>query len=178
LKKYIQDYGILFLVSGAIVFLDQMTKTIVRANLGNYEIYRPDLWLTQYVRFIHIHNTGAAFGLFQRFGGLFTILSFIVGGFILYYFPRIPRTDWVLRLALCLQFAGAVGNLLDRLNYGYVSDFISILNFPVFNLADLSISIGVALLIIVMWVRDRDKKKTGEQAEVTAAALPEDVKGE
>jgi len=177
LKKYLYDYAVLFFFSGLIVFLDQLTKNIVRANLGNYEIYRPDLWLTQYVRIFHIHNTGAAFGLFQRFGGVFTFLSFVVGIFILYYFPQIPRTDRVLRLALCLQFAGAVGNLLDRLNHGYVTDFISILNLPVFNLADLSISCGVALLVITMWVRDR-KKKTENPVEAAAAVLPEDAQGE
>lgn len=177
LKRYLQDYAVLFFFSGLIVLLDQLTKNLVRANLGNYEIYRPDLWLTQYVRIFHIHNTGAAFGLFQRFGGIFTFLSFVVGIFILYYFPQIPRTDRVLRLALILQFAGAMGNLLDRLNHGYVTDFISILGLPVFNLADLSISCGVALLVIVMWVRDR-KKKTENLAETTSAILPEDLHGE
>lgn len=177
MKRYLQDYAILFFFSGLIVLLDQVTKNIVRANLGNYEIYRPDLWLTQYVRIFHIHNTGAAFGLFQRFGGIFTFLSFVVGIFILFYFPQIPRTDRVLRLALILQFAGAMGNLLDRLNHGYVTDFISILGLPVFNLADLSITCGVALLVIVMWVRDR-KKKDEKPAETAAAALPEDLHGE
>lgn len=177
MKRYLQDYATLFFFSGLIVLLDQVTKDIVRANLGNYEIYRPDLWLTQYVRIFHIHNTGAAFGLFQRFGGVFTFLSFVVGIFILYYFPQIPRTDRILRLALILQFAGAVGNLLDRLNHGYVTDFISILNLPVFNLADLSISCGVALLVITMWWRDR-KKKEEHPAETAAPVLPEDLPGE
>jgi lipoprotein signal peptidase len=116
LKKYLYDYAVLFSFSGLIVLLDQLTKNIVRANLGNYEIYRPDLWLTQYVRIFHIHNTGAAFGLFQRFGGVFTFLSFVVGIFILYYFPQIP--DDRVSAWLCVCNCGAVGNLLDRINHG------------------------------------------------------------
>lgn len=177
MKKYLQDYIVLFFFSGLIILLDQVTKNLVRANLSNYGIYRPDLWLTQYARIIHIHNTGAAFGLFQRFGGVFTILSFVVGIFILYFFPQIPRSDRVLRLALILQFGGAVGNLLDRLNHGYVTDFISILNLPVFNLADLSITIGVSLLVVVLWLRERNQKKD-HTAESAAAAISEDIHSE
>jgi signal peptidase II len=180
LKKYIRDYAFLFLFAGVVILLDQWTKSLVRANLAENEIYRYDLWITQYARIINIHNTGAAFGLFQRFGGVFTILSFIVSGVILYYFPQVPRSDWILRVALSLQLSGAVGNLIDRLHQGYVTDFISIGNFPVFNVADASISTGVAVLVVVMWLRDRHKPPEADEtaAPEVGKTLPEDPRGE
>jgi signal peptidase II len=103
---------------------------------------------------------------------------------ILYFFPRVPRQDWVLRLALCLQFGGALGNLIDRLHQGYVTDFVSFMNFAVFNVADACISIGVAILILDIWFKEK-KKDTGaavKQAEASSETssnpTTEDVSGE
>src|SRR5262245_22789019 len=100
-------------------------------------------WLAPYARFVNWHNSGAAFGLFQGGGGIFGILAIIVSIAILIYYPVISRTDKFMRLALALQLAGALGNFVDRLTVGAVTDFISIWTFPVFNLADLSITLGV-----------------------------------
>lgn len=157
--RYVIDYLTLFLFSGSIVAADQLSKEWVRDNLGWAEIYRPDLWITQYVRIIHWRNTGSALGLFQNFGFLFTILSFIVGLAILFYFPRVSWKEWPLRLAMGLQLGGAIGNLIDRLMRGHVTDFISIGNFPVFNIADASISSGVVILLVWIWLRERRQKE-------------------
>ena len=107
-------------------------------------------------RIVHWKNTGAAFGIFQGFGNVFTILAIIVSIAILYYFPQVPRRDWTLRLAMGLQLGGAIGNLIDRLLFGSVTDFISLGNFAVFNVADASISIGVAILVLGMLVKERE----------------------
>jgi signal peptidase II len=98
-------------------------------------------------------------------------LAIVVSCVIIYYFPRVPREDWLLRLALALQLGGAVGNLVDRITEGYVTDFISVGMFPVFNIADASISIGVALLILAMWLKEREQKShntppSSEHAEI------------
>jgi signal peptidase II len=80
----------------------------------------------------------------------------VVIGLIIYYYPQVEDEDWFLRLALALQMGGAAGNLVSRLTMeGKVTDFISVGSFPVFNLADASISIGVAVLLIGMWVKER-----------------------
>ena len=158
MKKYIQDYAMLFTIAGILVFLDQWTKTLVRTYVPVGTVYRPDLWISQYARILNWKNTGAAFGLFQNMSDVFTVLSFIVSGVILYYFPQVPRREWYLRLAMCLQLGGAVGNLIDRLARGHVTDFISVGNFPVFNVADSCISVGVAVLVIGMWWQDRKRK--------------------
>ncbi len=163
--KFLFDYLTLFLFSGSIVALDQLSKEWVRDNLGWAEIYRPDLWITQYVRIIHWRNTGSALGLFQDFGFVFTALSFVVGLAILVYFPRVSWKEWPLRLAMGLQLGGAIGNLIDRLMRGHVTDFISIGNFPVFNIADASISSGVVILLVWVWLHERRQKEQEQSAE-------------
>jgi signal peptidase II len=187
LKKYLQDYFLLFLIAGLIVVLDQLTKSWVRTHLAITEIYLPDLWLTKYARILFWRNTGAAFGIFQNFGGVISVLSFIVSGVILYYFPQIPRKDWIIRVAMGLLLGGAIGNLIDRLTIGYVTDFISLGNFPVFNIADASISTGVAVLFIGMWVQERRKKAEDEQADTEetdpsqsseTTGVPEEMRGD
>ena len=187
LKRKIADYAFLFLIAGIVVLLDQWTKSMVRANLNFGEIWPQGHWITPYARLVHIQNTGAAFGIFQNFGGVFTVLSVIVSIVIIYYFPRLPREDWLLRLALSLQLGGAVGNLIDRLNQGYVTDFVSLGEFAIFNVADACISIGVALLILDLWLRERksadqkDKPGDSQQSatkEAAAQSLSEELKGE
>ena len=173
MKKYLADYAFLFTLSGLIILLDQWSKYMIRTHLTMGEVFMPGFWLSQYARLVYWKNTGAAFGMFQRFGDVFMILSFVVGAAILYYFPRVPRQEWLLRLAMILQFAGAVGNLIDRLTRGYVTDFISVGNFAVFNVADASISTGVAVLVLDLWLKDRQEKaqKVKKLAESDLAAL-------
>jgi signal peptidase II len=162
LVKIFNTYKPLLLLGGVIILLDQITKTIVRMNLNLSEVWTPAPWLEPYFRIVHWRNTGAAFGLGQDFGLVFTILAIIVSGVIVYYFPRIPKEERALRLALCLQFGGAVGNLIDRLTLGFVLDFISLfafLNMPVFNIADLSITVGVIVLVLAVWQKERQQEK-------------------
>ena len=155
------DYLYLISLAGLIIAADQWTKALVRAGLEFQQTWVPWPWLSPYARIIHMHNTGAAFGLFKDFSLVFTFLAVLVAAAILYYFPQVPRSDWTLRLAMGLQLGGALGNLADRLvRDGQVTDFISILNFPVFNIADASISTGVVILAIGMWLNER--KQRGE----------------
>jgi len=75
-----------------------------------------------------------------------------------------------MRFALSLQLAGALGNFIDRVQFGQVTDFISVGNFAIFNVADSSITVGVVLLIIAVWIQDRnERKKTPEENSPEAA---------
>ena len=112
-------------------------------------------WLAPYARFVNWHNTGAAFGIFQGMNEVFIGLAFVIIALILVYFPQIPEDDFYFRLALSLQMAGAAGNLIDRLYRGYVTDFISVGRFPVFNVADSCITMGVVVLLVGMWIEER-----------------------
>ena len=172
MKRYLKDYAFLFSIAGVILLLDQFTKYLVRSNLAFSEIWAPWDWLLPYARIVHWNNTGAAFGIFQQFGVIFTILPIIVAGAIIYFFPKVPSSDWLIRLALALQLGGAMGNLTDRLMRGTVTDFLSVGNFAVFNVADASIFIGVLLLIYAMWQKERQERdaQTDEIEEPEASS--------
>jgi signal peptidase II len=177
LKRYLQDYALLFIVAGLVVALDQWTKSLVMTAIPYGEFWSPWPWLAPYARFVHWNNTGAAFGLLQGFNIPFAILAVLVSIAIIYYFPRVSRADWWLRLALILQMGGALGNLVDRIVRGQVTDFISVGNFAVFNVADSSISVGVAILLVGMLIKDYQERKqkaglTKEESNPDAGASP------
>jgi signal peptidase II len=152
-----RDYGILFALAAPVVGLDQWTKWLIRSNLPFQSTWLPSglSWLSPYARIVYWNNSGAAFGSFQNGNSVFTLLAIVVIGAILYYFPKVDAKDWTLRLAMGLQLGGAAGNLIDRLRMSRVTDFISIGSFPVFNLADSAISVGVAVLLFGVWMRER-----------------------
>jgi signal peptidase II len=165
LNRYLKDYLMLFGMAGVVVALDQWTKWLVRQNLPFQGTWLPEWlnWLSPYARIVHWYNSGAAFGMFQNGNMVFTILAFIVIAAILYYYPQVEASDWTLRLAMGLQLAGAAGNLLDRLIMGKVTDFISVGTFPVFNVADSSISVGVVILLLDVWIKERNEKKQKDE---------------
>ncbi len=162
MARYLRDYLILLGLASAVVVLDQWTKWLVRTNLPYQGTWLPNWlsWLSPYARIVHWYNSGAAFGSFQNGNSVFTALAIIVIAAILYYYPRVEVSDWTLRLAMGLQMGGAAGNLVDRLLMQKVTDFISVGNFPVFNVADSSISIGVVVLLLGVWFKERAEKKT------------------
>jgi len=169
LKKIIREYWLLFSVAGLIVVVDQVTKAIVRANIPFGGRWMPLDWLAPYFRFVHWENTGAAFGMFQSGGLIFGILAVIVSIFIVIYYPQIPKEEKLMRVAMAMQLGGAIGNLIDRIVFGPVTDFISVGSFPVFNIADSSITVGVGLLILALWLHDQREKKEQQTLRETAA---------
>ena len=173
MKRVLRDYLILIGMASVIVALDQWTKWLVRTNLPFLGTWVPTgwEWLSPYARIVHWYNSGAALGMFQQGSGVFTVLAFVVAAAILYYFPRVEASDWPLRLAMGMQLGGALGNLMDRLILGgKVTDFISISTFPVFNLADASISVGVVVLILGVWWKERSDKKIIVSTPISADA--------
>ena len=163
------------MIAVLIVGLDQWTKWLVRGNIPAGGTWLPDslAWLSPYARIVHWYNTGAAFGMFQGGSMVFTVLAFIVIGAILYYYPQVERSDWPLRLAMSMQLGGAIGNLIDRLRIGHVTDFISVGTFPVFNVADASITVGCAVLLVGVWLNERAQKKKAADMEVTTGKVEE-----
>ena len=184
MKKFLSNYSLLIFLTGVIILLDQGTKTWVRTNLAYQEMWSPWPWLMPYARLVHWSNTGAAFGMFQNMSMVFTILAVIVSVAILFYYPQIAKEDWPLRVALSMQLGGAIGNLIDRLTIGSVIDFISVGNFPVFNIADASLSVGVAILILGMWIKEKQEARSrnsqsgndggspSSQSEAPSTSLP------
>ena len=134
-----------FLVAAAVVILDQITKVIVRASLDRGEAWPDRDWL---LNIVNVSNSGAAFGILQGQTAFLIVTSLVgVAAIVLYYlYP--PLEHGLLRVALALQLGGAAGNLIDRIRFGEVTDFINFDVWPAFNVADASISIGV---VTILW---------------------------
>jgi len=174
-KKLIRKYWQIIVIALVIVLLDQWTKGLVRANIPFGGTWLPEslVWLHPYARIVHWSNTGAAFGLFKEGSMVFTVLAFIVIGLILYYYPQVEKVDWPLRIAMSMQLGGAIGNLVDRLTIGHVTDFISVGTFAVFNVADASISVGAAILFVGIWIMEKNEKMNKESEESTTVTANE-----
>lgn len=156
LQNILKRYPFLLVVAGAIVILDQVSKAYIRMAFSGPEglvQWAPWDWLLPYFRIIYVTNTGVAFGMFQGMWMIFAVLAAFVSIAIIYYFYHVPENDWVLRLSMSMMLAGALGNLIDRLTQqGRVTDFISVGNFPVFNVADSSITVGAVILAFDMLI--------------------------
>lgn len=132
-----------------IIVGDQMTKIIVNHTLslgGSYTI------IDNFFYFTYAHNTGAAWGMLAGKINLFLIVSIVASIGIIYYFVKSEPYQKLTRFGLVLVFGGLIGNLIDRIAFGYVRDFIDFIifgyNFPIFNVADMAITIGMALVIL------------------------------
>ena len=139
-------------VAVLIVVLDLWTKNIATHSLT---LYRPEA-LTSWLNMTLAHNYGAAFSFLSDAGGwqrwLFTGLASVVTVVLIVWLFRLPAREKMTAAALGLIIGGAVGNLIDRINHGYVVDFIDVYygdwHWPAFNLADSAITCGVVLLLI------------------------------
>jgi len=132
-------------VVAAVFALDQATKATVRARLRPGE--RHDLALG--VDVVHVRNRGIAFGLLTQRGTLLTVLTFAALALLVAYFA-LHSTRRLLWLPTGLLVGGAVGNAVDRVRHGAVTDFIDFPVWPAFNLADTAITMGVVLLLVVL----------------------------
>jgi signal peptidase II len=167
-KTKLLDVKPLLLWAGLLIVLDQISKAWVRAALAVGQVYRPELPLSQLVRLIHLKNYGALGGFMSNYGGVISILMALICLAILVLYGRTSPYNRVTRLGMILLFAGGLGNLIDRLLLGAVTDFISILWLPVLNIADLYVLTGLVALI---WgVDDGEKPKAGASAR--AAQTP------
>lgn len=138
--------AMLFVIALVIIALDQYTKALVRENLPLNVSWMPIPWLDPFVTLTHVRNTGAAFGLFPSLGGVFRIVALVVVVAIIFFFRKMAADSWLLRIAFGLQLGGAAGNLIDRFAHGYVTDFVDVRVWPIFNVADSAIVVGTVLL--------------------------------
>ncbi len=138
---------VLFLIALIVLIADQASKIWTVENIALNTTF-PIISGFDWFVLTHITNSGAAFGLFPQAGIVFTIIAVIVSFAIVAYYRSLPTGQWLVRLSLGLQLGGAIGNLIDRLRYGYVVDMLYARFFPVFNIADSAIVCGVALLML------------------------------
>lgn len=133
------------------VLLDQGSKLAIDASMHLYE----SIPLIPYLNLTYVHNTGAAFSFLSEAGGwqrwFFSGLALFIGIGITVWLARLHKHETLLAAALSLILGGAIGNLIDRVAYGYVIDFIDVYygnsHFPFFNIADAAINLGVFLML-------------------------------
>ncbi len=142
------------LLSGFILVLDQISKWAITVCLPLYEVIE----LVPFLNLTIIHNKGAAFSLLADAGGwqrwFFAVISTAVSIALLFWLRNLESSARLEAISISLILGGAVGNLVDRVVSGYVVDFLNLYNyfgnyhFPIFNIADLAICVGVVLLLI------------------------------
>lgn len=159
------------LLSLLVLVLDQWTKSLVEIHLGRHSSFEviPNL-----LNFTYVRNTGVAFGLFaanDELSGtlILTALGLLALGFVAYYYWRLESNERLLLLALALVIGGAVGNLLDRIMNGGVTDFIDFYygtyHWHTFNVADSAITIGIFLMILGSFRQQEEDKGTEAAAD-------------
>lgn len=138
----------IFSIALFIVFLDQLTKFIIKKN---FELSHSIPLINNILHFTYVTNTGSAFGLFKGFNLIFVLFSIIVVIVILHYLKKIKQNENLLQFSVGLLLGGTIGNLIDRITYGFVVDFIDFRIWPVFNIADSTVTTSAILLIILLW---------------------------
>lgn len=146
----------IYIVALVVTILDQLTKLLVTSRLP----YGASVPMLGPIDVTLVRNPGGAFGLFQDWAAPLTIISLIVVVGIVVLSRRSGRLSLLVGIALALQLGGALGNLIDRLRLGYVVDFINLQVWPVFNLADIAITSGIALLAVHIIFCERSAPQT------------------
>ncbi len=132
--------------------LDQASKIAIDKSFQLYE----SIGVMPFFNLTYVHNTGAAFSFLSEAGGwqrwFFAALAIIMSTIMTIWLSRLKENETLLAVALSLILGGAIGNLIDRLFYGYVIDFLDVYygtyHWPAFNIADSAITIGVALMLV------------------------------
>lgn len=159
-----RDVLFYYAIAAALVIMDQWTKWLVVKHMEVGE--RVAVW-DPYLAILSHRNSGAAWGMLQGQMWLFYIVTIVVVAGILYYFHKHGQEGGVgFRVSLMMLLGGALGNFIDRLRMGEVVDFVDVLipvinyDFPIFNVADAALTIGVVLLIVQMLLEElREKRK-------------------
>lgn len=146
------------------IILDQASKLAIAGSMHLYQ----SIQIMPYFNLTYVHNTGAAFSFLSDAGGwqrwFFAGLALLISVVIAVWLARLKQHETLLAIALALVLGGAIGNLIDRLAYGYVIDFLDVYyqtwHWPAFNIADSAITLGVILMLVESFglVKSEDAK--------------------
>ena len=144
------------------VILDQGSKLVIDSSMRLYQ----SIPVMPYFNLTYVHNTGAAFSFLSEAGGwqrwFFAGLAILISSVIAVWLARLKQHETLLAIALSLVLGGAIGNLIDRLAYGYVIDFLDVYygnwHWPAFNIADSAITLGVILMLAESFGLGRSKE--------------------
>ncbi len=135
----------LFIIAILVIAADFYTKYLVYTRMALHETIELPV---KFIQLTYVQNFGGAFGIFQHQKLFFIIAAFVAVTCVLYFFEDIKELGKLSFVSASLIFGGAIGNLIDRIRFGYVVDFLDLRWWPVFNVADIALTVGVALLFI------------------------------
>lgn len=145
----------IFLITLAVIAVDRITKFYIEEFL---EIGESISVIDGLLSITRINNVGAAFGMLQGFNFLFIIAAIAVMGLFVYFYSDIVKKNYLM-ISSSLILGGTVGNMMDRLYFGYVIDYIDFSFWPAFNISDMALTVGVVMLLVYLWKESRPKKK-------------------
>lgn len=173
----VKSLSLFFTIIAVVLIADQVSKRWILDNMLLGEVREPIPALSDNFRIVSSQNTGIAFGLGQGAGDIFLLIPIAITLGMMIYFPQIPLEAWLTRVAFGMVVGGAIGNVIDRLEYGYVVDFINYripdLISNVSNIADHAIVIGVFFILVDTWRMERRENLAIEASnEVESVAVP------
>ncbi len=151
---------IFLIIAGVVIILDQLTKSLVRQILSpgqSIHIINGIFHIT------YVNNPGSAFGLLPNHHLFLLLVTFITVILIFFYYGRIRPREMLMQVALGMELGGAAGNFIDRTAYGLVTDFLDFRIWPVFNVADSAIVIGLILLVLTLLLEKRQKRASSSE---------------
>lgn len=163
---------VLVVLSVAILALDLITKYVICGMFAENEGITAIPYL---FNIIVVHNEGAAWGILSGNQIGLIILSVLLFAFLVWYFVKEKKKSWLLVVSMAFIYGGCIGNLFDRIVFGYVRDFIQFAfwqSFPIFNFADVFLTVGVVLFAIYLIIF-LVKKEKSEDTEVVSAGTGE-----
>jgi len=145
-----------YLIAFLVTIGDQIIKILVHKHMY---LGQSIPLINDVVKLTYVRNTGAAFSLFIGFSPYLAVVGIVVIAAVIYFHYQIPKDSYVLQLSLAFVLGGSLGNLVDRILYSFVIDYLDITIWPVFNLADLMINIGVIMLIYKLFEKEENEKE-------------------
>ena len=163
---WVRRSWMLWVLAAVMLVLDQSTKWAIVGWLDWGQSWPEEGFL----RFTHARNTGTAFSLFQGHSNILSFVAICAVGLLLWVYATTGAKSFILRFALGLQLGGALGNLLDRLRLGYVTDFLDVGPWPIFNVADSAISVGMVLMVWYFLTNREEYQSPATTAATSQAA--------
>jgi len=161
MKKMLLKYKKFYIPLVVLVFflLDQISKEIILRTLKVGESVPEE----GFFRFTHVRNFGSAFSIIQDANLFLMIVGILAIILIIYFLIFVAKDSVALQLSISLQLSGAFGNIMDRIRLGSVTDFIDVGSWPVFNIADSCISVGMAMLAFYLYINWKEERKANEK---------------
>lgn len=161
----------LFIIAILVIAADFYTKYLVYTRMALHETIELPV---KFIQLTYVQNFGGAFGIFQHQKLFFIIAAAIAVTCVLYFFEDIKELGKLSFVSASLIFGGAIGNLIDRIRFGYVVDFLDLRWWPVFNVADIALTVGVSLLFIEVIMVGQSSAKAIEDKTPAEADQVED----